>query len=284
MSITYHGEDTSSPRSAKTNKSGVTTSTITYLFTTDTRVSEFDIGTHGSCPVIGSTHPDNPAMWCVEVMIANHEPWKGWQVTAEYSSEREITEDPTDEPVRVSWSTEQFQEVAIVDENGDAVCNSAGDPFDPPVMKDFSRRVASVSVNVSSVPSWFLDYEDAVNSDTFTLAGFSVAAGKAKCQRVSVSEEKERNGISYFEVHMEIHLSKNGWLVKPLDAGFRRIYSGTSREKITMTNEAGEEEYPAAPVPLDGSGVELLDPTPATAVYRSFTVYESLPFSALPLT
>ncbi len=294
MSISYFGEDKDTQRNAKVDKQGVVTSSRGHIFVTDAPCSEFDVGVHANCPRVGMTHPDNPVMWCVGVSVTNHAPWAGWKAVAEYSSEREYREDPTQEPARISWGTEQYQEVAVVDTDDNLILNSAGDFFDPPVMKDFSRRIAHVSKNVTTVPIWFQDYEDAVNSDAFTVGGMTVPVGKAKCQRTTISEVQTKNDITYYTVTMDIHLSKKGWARKILDAGFRRSYPNpaasfnatlptTLREFIKTKNRGGEMEYPSTPVPLDGAGSQIDEPTPQNAVYLEFVVYDSLPFAVLPL-
>jgi hypothetical protein len=289
MSVTYIGLDAENPRTTKIGTGGIVTSERVHLFSTDTPGdNESTIYAHGNCPKFGSVHPDTATMWCVDVEIINHAPYSGWRVTASYSSEREQAEDPLDDPAIVGpWDSDSYQEVAEVDTNDELILNSAGDPFDPPLMKDFSRRNVTVRKNVAAVPSWFLDYEDAVNSDVFTVGGLSIQVGKAKCKKTGVSEKKTRNGIDYYEVTTLIHFSKKGWKRRVLDVGFRQLSDdGLSRVKITVMSDADppEAENVSAPVPLDGAGRVLADPTPATATYLEYDLDDSLPFSVLPLS
>jgi hypothetical protein len=235
----------------------------------------------------GSLHPDRQA-WLVDISCNTEEGVK-WVANLTYTTnptqeQRNQSDDPTSEAARVSWSGENFQEVAVVDKDDKPILNSAGDPYDPPLMKDFSRPVATVRKYVSSAPAWILDSHDKKNSTEFVLDGLTVPAGKAKIKRVDISDQPlYRNGVAYREMTIVIHFSKNGWVRKVLDAGFRRIYSGTSRENITLTNSDDQQEYPTAPVPLDGSGVELTDPTPTTCVYNSYDLDDTLDFNTLPL-
>ena len=85
----------------------------------------------------------------MQLQAENTEEWKGWTVTAEYSSEFTLAENPTNDPATITWGSEQFQRVVVVDKEGDAVVNSAGDPFDPPIMADDSRRVVTVTKNLN---------------------------------------------------------------------------------------------------------------------------------------
>jgi hypothetical protein len=240
----------------------------------------FAVGSDSNLPLIGSLHPEDSGAWCTTLSVENTDPWKGWLVTAEYSSERELNETATSDAAIITWSSEQFQRPVIVDQDGEAIVNSAGDPFDPPHMIDDSRRVVTVTKNLATVPSWILTYQDAVNSADFTVDGVSIAEGKAKMQSVTIGEPQSRNGNTFRTVTFSMHLEKNGWLFKPLDAGFRTKIDGV------MANVRNDDdgELPALPVPLDGFGNVLVDPSPSTAIYLEFTVYETKDFSLLPLS
>jgi hypothetical protein len=240
-------------------------------------------------PVIGEVHPDDAGAWCTTLQVDPSDPWKGWTVTAEYSTERELAEIPTSDPAEITWGSEQFQKAAITNYAGEAIVNSAGDPFDPPIMIDDSRPYVTVSKNLATVPTWVMTYQDAVNSASFIVDGVTVGAGLAKMQNISVSPKQSRNGTSFRTVTFTIHLQKQGWLSKVLDAGFRQIVdsgsgSGSGSPGLENIRNLGDDELPAAPVPLDGAGRALENPTPANAVYRYDTVYETKDFSALPLS
>ena len=189
MSITYMGIKPGSDASNKNDK-GIITSSLVFRFeASSANDSSYDVGSHASCPRIGTVHPEDVNNWCVGLAITNPNPFAGWEVAASYSTEHEIKEDPLDEAAIIGpWDTENYQEPAVVNNNNELILNSAGDMFDPPVMKDFNRRGVTVQKNVASVPVWFLDYEDAVNSDVFTVGGLTVAIGNGKVSRTTISE------------------------------------------------------------------------------------------------
>jgi hypothetical protein len=278
MTITYLGDN----HGPATNTKGQRSYTRTFKLTTSAKTERaYHVGSHASLPVIGEVHPDDAGAWCTTLQVDPSDPWKGWTVTAEYSTERELAETPTDDPAEITWGYEQFQKPAITNYAGQAILNSAGDPFDPPIMIDDSRPHVTISKNLASVPVWIFTYQDAINSGSFTVDGITVAAGLAKMQNITITRGQSRNGTSFRTVTFSIHLQKQGWSSKQLDAGFRQIGSGGARENI---RNGIDDELPAAPVPLDGAGVALDDPDPATAVYRTDVVYEAKDFSALPLT
>ena len=273
-------EETGEGRSASNEKGMRKYSRAFRLETTSQMDGPYAVGSDANLPVIGSLHPEDSNAWCVSLRVENSNPWKGWTVTAEYTSEREITEDPTAEPAAITWSSEQFQRPVIDDNSGNAVVNSAGDPFDPPIMRDDSRPVITISKNLAVVPVWIMNYQDAVNSDAFYVDGVLVGAGLAKVQSVSVGEVQRRNGIMFRVVNLVIHLQRNGWLIEAQDVGFRELGTGGRQNIINDV----DSERPSAPVPLDGAGAHIVSPTAATNVTLSFSVYSTQFFSALPLS
>lgn len=267
-------------RSASNTK-GVRTYTRTKLFRASSQDDdEYDVGSHPSVALIGSVHPSDTTAWCTQLTVENTNFWAGWTVTEQYSSENELAENPLFEPATFDWDFEQFERVADVDKNGDAITNSAGDIFtDPPLMRDDSRPLCTVTKNLAAVPTAILTYQDAVNSSAFTLDGLSITTGLAKMNRVSVSRKQLRNGYTFRVVTFDIHLQRDAWNLKPLDYGYR-AKSGSDRTAIVSTD--GTE--PRTPVLLNGSGAVLSPPTSATAVYLSYDVYYALDFNLLPLT
>lgn len=279
MAVEFIGEDPSG-RSAQNTKGARTYVRKFKLRTTSQADGPFAVGSNGSLPIIGNTHPEDANAFCISLQVENTNPWAGWTVTANYSDERTIDDTPTDDAASISWGSEQFQKPAVFDLSGNLIVNSAGDPFDPPAMMDDSRRVVTVEKNLAVVPTWILDYQDAVNSDAFTVDGVSIGIGKAKMQNVTVSPRQRRNGTTFRTVTFTIHLQRDGWLLDILDAGFREKVSGGRRN----IKNNGDGEAPTAPVPLDGSGQPIDDPTPTNCVFLQFAVYKTRPFSSLPLT
>jgi hypothetical protein len=277
MTITYIGEIYGP---ASNDKGSRSYTRLFKLSTSSKSESPYDVGSHASLPSIGSVHPDDSDAFCETISVDPANPWRGWTVTAQYSDKRQLAENPLDDDVQIDWGSEQFQRPAMFDASENAIVNSAGDPFDPPLMMDDSRRVVSVEANLPFVPTWILDYQDAVNSDVFSIDGITVAVGCAKVQDVKVGPVKRRNGIAYRTVRLVIHLQRDGWLLASQDIGFREIaYGGVQNIKNPV-----DEELPGAPVPLDGAGVSQSNPTAASGVILSFTVYKTRPFASLPLS
>lgn len=261
------------------NTRGIRTYTDTYsVEVTSQSDTAYTAGSASGLPLVGQVHPDDFTAWCTSLDVQLVGGWKWYTVTANYSSEFELSENPLFEPAQITWDFEQFQRPALADRSGDAVLNSAGDYYDPPAMRDDSRPIVSVTKNLSVVPTWILNYQDAINSSAFTVDGIVVAAELAKMNRVGISTVQNRNGIQFRTVTMEIHLQRDGWALSLLDAGYRKK-SGTTR--VIILSDDGTE--PSTPIPLDGSGALLSNPTPTNAVFNSYDVYYTADFNALPL-
>lgn len=269
----------------------------TWLLSSDTLATDYHLGqemeSFGLVPP--NTHPDDSGAYLIDAIGVDLGTGMQFNVTASYTSNppAEVFQslypnNPILEPARVFWDSETYQEAATIDINGKLKLNSAGDPFDPPPMKDFNRRTAVVRKNVSMVPPWFLDYENAVNRDAFVLKGLPIPAGKAMCKRTTVSDANIRNGVVFYECTTVIHFSRVGWKSRLADVGFRKKYfdaiTGTyKRSNILYQNSSGEYELPAAPVPLNGFGQPLANPDLTNGVFLEFDDYPLKPFGVLPL-
>lgn len=260
----------------------------------------------GKLPLIGTAHPNHATCKCIRRSCRpeSHAQKQEWWFVAEYSTKWDIDENPLDDPAKTEWSTETFSIVVHEDMNGNAIVNSAGDPFDPAAEKDDSRWVSITRKNVAnSVPAWIFAYQDAVNSDTYTIDGKPISAGEAKISAIHLSESQERNGTLYRVLTVTIHYRGEGddagssgygsgsgadevepWDLSILDAGMREIVAGSAGgglRNITNTGTDGDGEPVTAPVPLDGDGSKIENPTPTNAVFLQFEVYRKRAFATI---
>lgn len=261
--------------------------TYTRLFRvlTNNKFDEgFTVGSSPLLPALGSLYPQDSFAWC-QKLSPRQESFSPfvWMVTASYSSQVEVSENPLNDPADIEWGGDQFQRPAVKDRDGNGIVNSAGEFFDPPLMMDDSRNFVSVKKKLAVVPTWILNYKDAINSDSFEVDGITVAQGLAKMQRVHVSSRiGERNGIQYRTVSMNIHLRREGWSLTALDQGFYRKDPSDSTKRIPCVNDDGSRA--TTPKLLDGNGAQLANPSLSNAVFIERDVYDELPFSSLPLS
>ncbi|TWT57257.1 hypothetical protein KOR42_06150 [Thalassoglobus neptunius] len=229
-------------------------------------------------PSIGSLHDVYSACWCNSIDWQQQGNSAEWTVTCNYSSERELNEDPTAEPAEITWDGESYTEVVFVDINGDAIVNSAGDYFvDPTPTREKTHLIAKIKKNVSALPTWVLSYRDVVNSGAINIDGLPIGAKLAMIRRPLIGPWQERNDIPFRELTIDVHIHPRGWKLEPMDVGFREK-DGSDRIQI----KDGNDDEPTTPVPLDGSGNVLANPTPSNVVFLDFEVCDPVDFTILP--
>ena len=132
-----------------------------------------------------SPHPTLNGHYCrsVKVRQASGAP-RHWTIDAEYSSaptrDGDNEENPLLRPAKITWRTNQYRQAIDKDITGKAILNSAGDYFDPPVEVDVAYWTFTVKKNVADVPTYILDYENAVNNAAFTIRGLTIGQYEAK--------------------------------------------------------------------------------------------------------
>ena len=242
-------------------------------------------------------HPSLPSLICHNLSITQDTTGPlVWNATATYSS-RPVTElqanqteatDPLSRRAAFSWSTNHYQQAITKDVDGKGIVNSAGDPYDPPVEIQRSRAVCTISKNVVQIPGWILNYENAINSDTFIIDGLTVPQYAARLSGIGLSEikrEKIAAGIEfqYRTFSCRLEFNRDLWFPhKVLDMGYRRKDPNDSTKRIPIYEEGTSSSRPVTtPRLLDGSGGMLANPTQDNAVFRQFSVYPKLPFNAI---
>lgn len=233
---------------------------------------------HPSIPNYGAKFPNDLSAFCQKITASQESlsPYF-WRVTANYSTEKELDENPLDTPAEITWDPEEFQRVLAVDADGNAVVNSAQDPYDPPVEVDDSRQIATVVKNVANVPSWILQYRNVVNSDAFSLDGISISAGQAKLKAIKISAWKRVNDVSFRTLTIPLNLDEDGWLVKVQDMGFYEIDATGVKTPIKINGKAV-----TVPWPLNGMGNAIpANQIPQQVVARDHKGYKERPFSVL---
>ena len=251
----------------------------------------------GTLPRQLERYPNNNLATCRKVRITQGQHWRHWKATATYSTapltkqEQEAQEsgggdNPLGRPPRVSLSSELYERPIEEDKDGDAILNSAGDPFDPPPLVDDVRFLLRIEKNISTAgfPTWVFSYANSVNSDQFSIdayPGTSIPARYAKVQRVECPDAVIENFIEYVPLRLDIAIrTDKDYVLRLLDAGFRFDDAGT-KKLITNEDADGNPQIPSEPVLLDGSGGVLSDPTPSNAEFLSFYVYPEKTFGGV---
>ena len=232
---------------------------------------------------VGAQHPTNPNLFIRRRRAVNESFSKRvWIVTLSYSNESvqgEKYENPLMDRAKISWNTESVTTPAHYDKDGNAILNSAGQPFIDGLNVEESHWAVKIRKNLAFVPLWINNYRNAVNSDAITIDGVPIAVRAAKVTSLAIGEWEQRNDIWYRPLDLTIRL-KDTWVVQLLDQGFVRKHPTDSSKRITTSLDDG---YVNAVVSLDGSGNQLANPSPDNSVFLNYHVFPELSFSFLPL-
>jgi hypothetical protein len=199
---------------------------------------------------------------------------KVWIVTAKFSTKHKDDDneaDPLDRRVKSRLDFAPYQKLVTVDQNGDPIVNSAGDPYE--VTVDDHRPVLVYQRNEESINvPLVIDYQNSVNADSWK--GLSAGQGKLT---IVYGEEQVENGTRFWPATYSIHIREEGWDFTPVDRGARiKLASGELiAARDVFQNVQGQ-------VNLDGAGNRLA--AGEDLVYLDpFQVYKRRAFSALGL-
>jgi hypothetical protein len=187
-------------------------------------------------------------------------------------------QNPLDMPIEVSWALRDHETVLDTDQNGDAVLNTAGDPYDPPIVIDDPRLVMTVVRNEMMFNvGWVLAYRNAVNSDPF--AGFPPLT--CKVLNISSRSQWHQDIGWYYQTTYEFEFltasidydTNTGFRKRIISQGFRAISSVTGTPyHITLKGTPI-----SSPMLIDSNGYLLgHDDTP---YWQTFQAYPELPFN-----
>jgi len=236
---------------------------------------------------------------------ATHEQddWKVWQVVCDYSSAaeeagdpaKEISNssgspgtgeakakgsdkqsDPTDSPAKFTVAFEKYLRTIQIDVNGDAIQNSAREPFDPPAEIEEIRPVITVEQKVLVFDPAAPENASVVNKAAVLTKIGRFPAGTLRQVGISYSEDFE-NGKLFFTVTRTFHYRASGWLTYILDYGYRELQVDGSTKLITKKDDKGVEHPVSQMVPL------RLGQQVATPDTLTFRFYPSMGFGALGL-
>lgn len=233
-----------------------------------------------------SYHPDNPLLLCRSLVFRQDRraPCK-WDIEAQYTSEPlragddEQPEDPTQKPAEAHWRSKLYRAPVVVDKDGNAIVNSAGDSFDPPPEDDFANWTVTIKKNVASLPASLINYAGAVNETSFYLQNLYVGPRVAKVMDLDIPPHQFQNGILFFPFTVQLEFRAETWNLKPLQQGWN-YKDGSNRKQIV------DDSTPPRPVSsqrlLDASGGLLANPSLSTAVFGDFRRARELDLTNLP--
>lgn len=247
--------------------------------------------------------PGKPTLWKV---VANWGPATSQKSDGsptdnpeEYRDEWDISTTSVSRPVEEAHLRVNALPDRAVDSFG-PVINSAGVRFDPPLERDTSLLQIRITKHKATFPVAHLAYQDAVNSDAFTLStsGFSLSVPLYAAKLGFSGSLQFQNQTSYWKVVYELLIDfQFGWRANVLDRGleaaakegYENGHGGTflaadldaGKPKLRRILDVQDGNPITTPVRLDGNG-KVADPE-GLDVYITYSIYQEKPFAALGL-
>jgi hypothetical protein len=172
---------------------------------------------------------------------------------------------------------------------GNAVVNSAGQPFDPSIKDTFADPVLTVMKNSVGIPfDQAIEYCDTINVNDFTITyrgrAYTIKSDQAWLYNIATSPQFE-NDVYYEQVTFTFKLRKDGWRRKVLDQGLAQFPNGDvspSHPAEPIRDKNGDPV--TKPVLLDGKGVAVGGQGGGSKpVFLKFLLKREKDFSALGL-
>ena len=284
----------------ESRKLGVFTAKMTWTLHVTISATAADMapsqiaGLFAELPVEGSGYSTYNALWplasCRSVDCQRVEGGI-YTYTAEFSdefskdNEKATDEDPLNDLPVIKPVGGMRERALEKDRNDEAILNGAGDPIAQSV--EDNTIGLSVTVNVAltdDVEALVLAMRNKVNVAPIQCGRWYIGTNMARVIFPSnfLSEIKRRNEIEYQEFSYELLIDeRDRHFGTPLNAGFRKRVSLAHPELKERILDA-DGSQPSEPVPLDGNGLVIEDPTPSTVEYLEVGKYQEADFTLLP--
>lgn len=210
---------------------------------------------------------------------------RSWRITVTYGPPADgepKPANPLQEAESIDYGGETWERIIDQDVDGNAIVNTAGDPFDPPLTVEDYRPTFTVTRNEPVYnplsadpykgfnPAAEYDLRGTLNDDVFY--GFPIGTVKFGIPTARLLWSQDAPGTHYYwQVTRPYYVNPNGWGRVVLNAGRRKLVSG-NRKPIFI------DGVPAAdPVPLDVDGAPIAPG--GTPYYKVFEVHPEADFT-----
>lgn len=230
--------------------------------------------------VFGDEADSEAKLVTVEARPHDNHPYL-WAVTCNYVSKPQNHpdyqhNDPLQRRARRKSSFVREKDYKTADLQGNAIMNSAGEPYDP-TETDGYVQVIEYQKNLAST---FEDLQEQFLGATNTDRAFGKDAYTLKVDAFNQAEEQYENGVRFWPSTLVLHCRSipegqaRAWQYEPLDRGTRQLIGGVTIKRLRDANGR-----PMGVGLLNGSGGQLAfgdDP-----VYLIFYIRPELSFAPL---
>lgn len=174
-----------------------------------------------------------------------------WVVQVTYSplpdgkESSDLVVNPLLRGVEYSADWEVYTDVVEEDKDGNQIVNTAGKPFDINVEMERSRTVLVASYNVESlgmVISKMRKYQDAVNSEVWSLGSTNVPKRAALCRSVQSTGLLTEGDTSYYRLIVRISFKEEDktWDERLLSRGYGYLVAPNDLDSYTTEDRDGD--------------------------------------------
>ncbi len=247
-----------------------------------------------NCPILCSPYPGNSSFALIHRHAAPESAKNKlvWIVTltynlidASFGPLNPLQQNPLNDLPQSTWRTVTTQEPTWEDYEGNAILNSAGQYFENGVKRDWMTWQVTIVRNVQRVPLWINTFLDSINESPCVVDGVQFGAYQCKLQSLEISRWQQRNGVLYRSLTLVIGI-RDDWRRYILDEGMLALdnnpASPTYGKPVPAVLANGQKA--TRPVPLDGNGHVLANPTPGTCKFITVNLYLPQNFNLLPIS
>ena len=267
---------------------GVLTREYAVLFDTGTHTADDALWASDGATTIpdwGTSHPNDPWLRVTRKRATPRSPWL-YDVIVTYV--RKYAADPSAEPPVVTLTSRRSMEDIDRTISGKPIVNVNGNLFDPPIQREFTDMVLTITRNEANLfPSILAVYRDVLNKESF----YGFLPGMVLC-RMPEAASVNNGGAQYWSVRYTFEIRTEltdgnawGWHKRVLECGYKVRKPGSDPPEYVLALD--DEKRPVnEPVLLDVDGYEIpKDPSGeyVGALWTNFVVYPTVSFGALNL-
>lgn len=292
---------------------GKRTATRMYYMKLDTPVDELSdalaLAIGAGLPDLGDAYGSDSNE--LGMIATSHEPMEVqkelgyYQIQVNYETQTLNMAAPTERPWQISFSSEKVEFVPSITRwntgvvfpigaikavaASEPILNTAGDPFDPPVMAYRIRPIITLQKNFADLSdigsittiAQLMSYVGKVNSAAITIAGIYANYGQFIMDDINCVYT-EADGGTFYNTTFRIIYDEEYFCEKVLNAGYNQLVGGKT---VGLTAKDGTAF--SSPQLLDANGALIVAATPAlkqaAAIYRAFGTQYGIAYATLGL-
>lgn len=179
----------------------------------------------------GEEHPNN-VWFSLQSIEAEAQSGQEWIISLTYTTRQtDINGSDVDFKTDVQFSKWTYQRVVTKDkETGADVVNSAGDPFDSPIVEEIACPVVSVTRRRTAPNMEIIQKIGSINSGEFVLVGITIPKYCAQLSDYRIERGQDQDGNAFYTQTFEFKLNFNksedtgeiiGFKAEVANTGFR---------------------------------------------------------------